>query len=73
MPGHVSPAAGGSDHLDYLDGWRGLADRRPTHALAVPAQIEMLLRADALALPSLRLLQYGASPIHPDTLREASK
>ena len=33
--------------------------------------IEMLLRADALALPSLRLLQYGASPIHPETLRRA--
>lgn len=64
--GSVVPLRGFS-----IDGWRGLAERRPTHALAVPSQIEMLLRADALAIPSLRLLQYGASPIHPDTLRAA--
>lgn len=64
--GSVVPLRGFS-----IDGWRELAQRRPTHALAVPSQIEMLLRADALAIPTLRLLQYGASPIHPDTLRAA--
>ena len=31
--------------------------------------LEMLLEAGALAFPKLRTLQYGASPIHPDTLR----
>jgi acyl-CoA synthetase (AMP-forming)/AMP-acid ligase II len=31
--------------------------------------LEMLLDAGALALPVLRTLQYGAAPIHPDTLR----
>jgi acyl-CoA synthetase (AMP-forming)/AMP-acid ligase II len=67
-------AAGGSvipmRHFS-IDEWRALDARRPSHALAVPSQIEMLLRADALVLPSLTLLQYGASPIHPDTLRAA--
>jgi acyl-CoA synthetase (AMP-forming)/AMP-acid ligase II len=29
----------------------------------------MLLDARALALPALRVLQYGAAPVHPDTLR----
>jgi acyl-CoA synthetase (AMP-forming)/AMP-acid ligase II len=40
-----------------------------THAQAIPTVLEMLLRQDALVLPDLKLLQYGASPIHPDTLR----
>jgi acyl-CoA synthetase (AMP-forming)/AMP-acid ligase II len=39
-----------------------------THALLVPTMIERLLAAGALAKPSLRVLQYGAAPIHPDTL-----
>lgn len=64
--GSVVPMRGFS-----IDAWRALAARRPTHALAVPSQIEMLLRDDALTIPSLRVLQYGASPIHPDTLRAA--
>ena len=42
-----------------------------THALAVPTMVEMLLRQDALPLRTLRVMQYGASPIHPDTLRTA--
>jgi acyl-CoA synthetase (AMP-forming)/AMP-acid ligase II len=33
--------------------------------------VEMLLRGNALAVPTLRVLQYGASPIHPATLRRA--
>lgn len=54
-----------------VETWRALADVGVTHALAVPTMVEMLLREDALALPSLRVLQYGAAPIHPDTLRRA--
>jgi acyl-CoA synthetase (AMP-forming)/AMP-acid ligase II len=49
--------------------WQGLRDARPTHALMVPSHLAMLLAADALDLGSLEALHYGASPIHPDTLR----
>jgi len=52
-----------------VDTWRALTDIGVTHALTVPTMLELLLDADALALPTLRVLQYGASPIHPDTLR----
>jgi acyl-CoA synthetase (AMP-forming)/AMP-acid ligase II len=52
-----------------VDAWRNLKTLGVTHAQAIPTILEMLLRADALVLPDLRLLQYGASPIHPDTLR----
>jgi len=52
-----------------VEGWKRLAEVGTTHAVCVPTMLEMLLEADALALPDLRLLQYGASPIHPDTLR----
>jgi acyl-CoA synthetase (AMP-forming)/AMP-acid ligase II len=31
--------------------------------------IEALLKSDALALPSLRVIGYGGSPIHPETMR----
>ena len=51
-----------------VDAWRALAPYGVTHTLLVPSMIEMLLAADALALPSLRSVQYGAAPIHPDTL-----
>jgi acyl-CoA synthetase (AMP-forming)/AMP-acid ligase II len=51
--------------------WRGLDELGVTHALAVPTMVEMLLRQDALPLRTLRIMQYGASPIHPDTLRTA--
>ena len=54
-----------------IDSWRRLTDVGPTHALLVPSQIEMLLDAGALELSTLEVLQYGASPIHPDTLRAA--
>jgi acyl-CoA synthetase (AMP-forming)/AMP-acid ligase II len=49
--------------------WRALEAVAPTHVITVPSVIEMLLDADALALPSLRVLAYGGSPIHPDTIR----
>lgn len=49
--------------------WQALRTVAPTHAVTVPSVIETLLAADALALPSMRVLAYGGSPIHPDTLR----
>jgi acyl-CoA synthetase (AMP-forming)/AMP-acid ligase II len=49
--------------------WRALEAAAPTHTVLVVSVIEALLSADALALPSLRVIGYGASPIHPDTLR----
>ena len=51
--------------------WRELEPLGVTHALAVPTMVEMLLRHGALPLRTLRVMQYGASPIHPDTLRTA--
>ena len=51
------------------EAWQSLSGLGVTHALTVPTMLEMLLDADALALPSLRVLQYGAAPIHPATLR----
>ncbi|MBV9380353.1 MAG: long-chain fatty acid--CoA ligase [Streptosporangiaceae bacterium] len=54
-----------------VQAWRGLAALGVTHALAVPTMVEMLLRKDAFPLRTLRIMQYGASPIHPDTLRTA--
>ena len=33
--------------------------------------IEILLREQALGLPSLTTLAYGGSPIHPQTLQDA--
>ena len=54
-----------------IESWVGLGRRAVTHALLVPTTIDILLEHDALPLPSLRTLQYGASPIHPDTLSAA--
>ena len=54
-----------------IEAWRALAGRGVTNALIVPTMIEMLLDANALALPGLRVLQYGASPIRPETLARA--
>ena len=54
-----------------IDSWAGLHRLGVTHAQAVPSMIEILLRAGTFALPTLRLLQYGAAPMHPDTLRRA--
>jgi acyl-CoA synthetase (AMP-forming)/AMP-acid ligase II len=52
-----------------VDAWTRLRRLRPTHDLLVPSMLEMLLAADALGAGSLRVLQYGAAPIHPGTLR----
>jgi acyl-CoA synthetase (AMP-forming)/AMP-acid ligase II len=54
-----------------VDAWRELESLGVTHALAVPTMVEMLLREGAFPLRTLRVMQYGASPIHPDTLRLA--
>jgi acyl-CoA synthetase (AMP-forming)/AMP-acid ligase II len=52
-----------------VDAWTALAGLHVTHALTVPTTLEILLDAHALALPDLRTLQYGGSPIHPATLQ----
>jgi acyl-CoA synthetase (AMP-forming)/AMP-acid ligase II len=49
--------------------WRSLEAVAPTHTITVPSVIEMLLSADALNLPSMKVFCYGGSPIHPDTMR----
>jgi acyl-CoA synthetase (AMP-forming)/AMP-acid ligase II len=49
--------------------WRDLAAVAPTHTVTVPSVIETLLNADALTLPSLQVLCYGGSPMHPETVR----
>lgn len=51
--------------------WPTLRELGATHVLVVPTMIEMLLRGGGLALPTLRTLIYGGSPIHPETLRAA--
>ena len=51
--------------------WKALPASGVTHALIVPTMVEMLLDAGELYLPGLRMLQYGASSIHPDTLSRA--
>ena len=50
------------------EAWAGLASFGVTHALLVPTMIEILLPLGLIELPTLRMLQYGGSPIHPDTL-----
>ncbi len=52
-----------------VEAWTALADLHVTHALTVPTMLEILLDAGVLALPELRTLQYGGSPIHPVTLQ----
>jgi acyl-CoA synthetase (AMP-forming)/AMP-acid ligase II len=52
-----------------VESWAALGDLGPTHATVVPALLETLLAAGVLQLPSLRWLQYGSSPLHPETAR----
>jgi acyl-CoA synthetase (AMP-forming)/AMP-acid ligase II len=51
------------------ESWEALEPLAPTHVTVVPALMETLLAAGVLGLPSLRFVQYGSSPIHPDTAR----
>ena len=52
-----------------VEAWKSVAAAGATHALTVPTVLELLLDAGVLGFDTLRVLQYGASPIHPDTLR----
>ncbi len=54
-----------------LDNWRRAGRLGVTCALLVPTMIEMLLSAGVLGEVNPRVLQYGAMPIHPETLRAA--
>jgi acyl-CoA synthetase (AMP-forming)/AMP-acid ligase II len=56
-----------------VDAWRALESVRPTHCVTIPTVFEMLLAEDALASESLRVLAYGASPIHPETMRRVQE
>jgi acyl-CoA synthetase (AMP-forming)/AMP-acid ligase II len=51
--------------------WLELGPLGVTHVLLVPTMIHMLLERKALRIGSLRVLQYGAAPMPPDTLRSA--
>jgi acyl-CoA synthetase (AMP-forming)/AMP-acid ligase II len=51
------------------ESWRGLEPLGVTHATVVPALIEAALTAGVLGLPTLEWIQYGSSPLHPDTAR----
>ncbi len=52
-----------------IDNWRRAGRLGATCVLLVPTMMDMLLEAGALAEVRPRVLQYGAMPIHPDTLR----
>lgn len=54
-----------------VETWDRLAVGGATHVLIVPTMMEILLDAGHFSLPGLRVLQYGASSIHPDTLARA--
>jgi acyl-CoA synthetase (AMP-forming)/AMP-acid ligase II len=54
-----------------VENWRLAGRLGVTCALLVPTMIDILLEHEAMADAQPRLLQYGASPIHPDTLSAA--
>ena len=54
-----------------IDKWREAGRLGVTCSLLVPTMIDILLEAGALADAHPRILQYGASPIHPQTLESA--
>ena len=54
-----------------IDAWKDLARVGTTHALLVPTMIHQLLESGTLPIASLRLLQYGGSPIDPGLLARA--
>jgi len=56
-----------------VDNWRRAGRLGVTCALLVPTMIDMLLAEGALADAVPAVLQYGAMPIHPDTLRAAMR
>lgn len=52
-----------------VEAWRQVDAAAPTQCVTIPSVFEALLAADALQSSTLRVLGYGASPIHPDTMR----
>ncbi len=52
-----------------VENWRRAGRLGMTCALLVPTMIEMLLAEGALGDARPRVLQYGAMPIHPETLK----
>ena len=54
-----------------VPGWQALGPLGVTHGLLVPTMVDMLLEQKSLGLGTLQVLQYGAAPIHPNTLRRA--
>ncbi len=52
-----------------VDNWRRAGRLGATCQLLVPTMMDILLEHGALADSHPRVLQYGAMPIHPDTLR----
>lgn len=54
-----------------IENWERAGRLGATYMLLVPTHIDMLLGADALDRANPRILQYGAMPIHPDTLTKA--
>jgi acyl-CoA synthetase (AMP-forming)/AMP-acid ligase II len=54
-----------------IDNWRRAGRLGATCMLLVPTMIDLLLAEGALADANPKILQYGAMPIHPDTLRSA--
>lgn len=69
----VLGAGAGIIPLDWFSvaNWRRAARLGVTCALLVPTMIDTLLAEGALADAAPKVLQYGAMPIHPDTLRAA--
>jgi acyl-CoA synthetase (AMP-forming)/AMP-acid ligase II len=51
--------------------WRATGALAPTCGLLVPTMIDQLLEERCLDAVPLRALQYGTSPIHPQSLRKA--
>ena len=56
-----------------VDNWRRAGRLGATCTLLVPTMIEILLADGALGDASPRVLQYGAMPIHPETLKATLK
>jgi acyl-CoA synthetase (AMP-forming)/AMP-acid ligase II len=54
-----------------VENWRRAGRLGMSCALLVPTMIDMLIDAGALSDANPRYLQYGASPIHPETLATA--
>ena len=54
-----------------VEGWREAGRLGVTHVLLVPTMIDLLLTQGALPDARPKVLQYGAAPIDPATLRDA--